>query len=147
MRARFELPCDTIVGVFRSRDGPKIRFTATRIVECGDGFVERGETCDDGNTVGGDCCAPDCRAEPRCFIPCDRTADCNPVALCVRQPSQCAGFGRCWPVSYAFAPPYDPCRDGTVCGCDGTSYASSCDAWAAGVTVLYSGPCTNQQRP
>lgn len=32
--------------------------------ECGDGTVDPGEDCDDGNTVDGDGCAADCTAEP-----------------------------------------------------------------------------------
>jgi cysteine-rich repeat protein len=31
---------------------------------CGNGNVDPGEQCDDGNTVAGDCCAPDCQIEP-----------------------------------------------------------------------------------
>ncbi len=31
---------------------------------CGNGTVDLGETCDDGNTVDGDCCSADCQLEP-----------------------------------------------------------------------------------
>lgn len=31
---------------------------------CGNGIRERGEECDDGNNVAGDCCSPLCRMEP-----------------------------------------------------------------------------------
>ena len=34
--------------------------TPTPTPECGNGIVETGEACDDGNTVGGDCCSADC---------------------------------------------------------------------------------------
>src|SRR5262249_46012526 len=30
------------------------------VVVCGNGVVEAGETCDDGNTAAGDCCSPTC---------------------------------------------------------------------------------------
>lgn len=30
---------------------------------CGDGFVDAGETCDDGGRMPGDCCSPDCVIE------------------------------------------------------------------------------------
>ena len=33
---------------------------------CGDGFVDPDEACDDGNTVGGDRCSADCRSVERC---------------------------------------------------------------------------------
>ena len=32
---------------------------------CGNGAVDPGEECDDGNMVNGDCCDSDCRYEPR----------------------------------------------------------------------------------
>ncbi|MFH2007516.1 MAG: LIC_13355 family lipoprotein [bacterium] len=35
-------------------------------VRCGDGLVDPGEQCDDGNTVGGDGCSAACTREPRC---------------------------------------------------------------------------------
>lgn len=31
---------------------------------CGDGVITTGETCDDGNAVGGDCCSAACQFEP-----------------------------------------------------------------------------------
>jgi uncharacterized delta-60 repeat protein len=31
---------------------------------CGDGALEPGEQCDDGNTAAGDCCSPTCQYEP-----------------------------------------------------------------------------------
>jgi len=30
---------------------------------CGDGNLDPGEDCDDGNTLAGDCCSPTCRNE------------------------------------------------------------------------------------
>ncbi len=32
------------------------------VLRCGDGVVEQGEACDDGNTVGGDTCSANCPA-------------------------------------------------------------------------------------
>jgi cysteine-rich repeat protein len=54
---------------------------------CGNGVVEAGEQCDDGNARGGDCCAPDCRFEPGGSVcddgdPCTRFAACNARGLC-----------------------------------------------------------------
>src|SRR5207237_3861935 len=31
---------------------------------CGNGVVDLGEQCDDGNLVAGDCCSPTCQFEP-----------------------------------------------------------------------------------
>jgi fibro-slime domain-containing protein len=36
---------------------------------CGDGIIEISETCDDGNTVGGDGCSSTCQIEPRYTCP------------------------------------------------------------------------------
>src|SRR5262249_27510338 len=33
---------------------------------CGNGIVEPGEGCDDGNTLGGDCCSPECQPPSGC---------------------------------------------------------------------------------
>jgi cysteine-rich repeat protein len=37
---------------------------ATFAPSCGNGVVQDGEACDDGNVSAGDCCAPDCTFEP-----------------------------------------------------------------------------------
>ena len=49
----------------------------TRPIVCGDGFVDLGEACDDGNKAGGDGCALDCKTiDPNFACP-------TPGALCV----------------------------------------------------------------
>jgi cysteine-rich repeat protein len=70
-----------------------IPFTATRTSTtpapcCGDGFLDpgNGEQCDDGNAVAGDCCAPDCTAEPA-------GGACPQIDLC--RAGTCSGFGYC----------------------------------------------------
>src|SRR5262249_11878715 len=35
------------------------------VFACGNGIVEPGESCDDGNTLGNDCCTPECQ-RPSC---------------------------------------------------------------------------------
>jgi len=54
---------------------------------CGNWIVEPGEQCDDGNTVGGDCCSPTCAAEPA-GSSCPGSGD-----LCT--PGTCNGGGAC----------------------------------------------------
>jgi cysteine-rich repeat protein len=131
LRARFEDGCRVLRGVVRTRSGTRRPFVATRIPECGNGLVEGGEDCDDGNDAAGDCCIG-CRAEPGCHVPCERTSDCAPYAVCTRYDDTCrAGSGVCrMPVG-------DECRaDGfAVCGCDGNAYPSACAAWEVGVAV------------
>jgi len=43
--------------------GFTVTFTATPTAVCGDGLVEPGESCDDGETDGGDGCSAECEAE------------------------------------------------------------------------------------
>lgn len=66
-----------------------------RIARCGDGIVNGDETCDDGNTSGGDCCSPTCTLEPSGTVcrtatdacdfeeTCDGTADVCPADVAV----------------------------------------------------------------
>jgi cysteine-rich repeat protein len=99
---------------------------------CGDQLVSPGEDCDDGNSATGDCCVA-CRAEPGCYVPCERTADCAPQAVCYRHDDTCrATTGICRP-RYS-----GQCPEGSVfavCGCDGNAYETECAAWEAGVTI------------
>lgn len=44
--------------------------------ECGDGIIQLGEDCDNGNTAGGDCCDATCHAEPN-GNPCDDGSECT----------------------------------------------------------------------
>ncbi|MEO2136699.1 MAG: hypothetical protein ABGY28_04480, partial [bacterium] len=63
---------------------------------CGDGFVDTsvGETCDDGNTVGGDCCSDTCLIEGTDPTTCDDgdacTADsCDSITGCANTVIDC----------------------------------------------------------
>ena len=71
---------------------------------CGNGFVEFGEECDDGDTVGGDGCSATCQLE-------------NTSAICAGIPSTAGTAIRAVPVAsglahpiYVTAPPLDPKR-------------------------------------
>jgi uncharacterized delta-60 repeat protein len=64
------------------------RMTFRRVLmECGDGVLDPGEACDDGNVVGGDCCTPACT-----FAPAGNSCDSN-GDLCTRD--ECDGAGTC----------------------------------------------------
>lgn len=57
--------------------GPGTR-CAVPAPRCGDGAVEGGEACDDGNTTSGDGCVADCSRAPRCgdsFLDADEVCD------------------------------------------------------------------------
>ena len=61
------------------------------IADCGDGLLDVGEQCDDGNTVGGDCCSADCQFEPG-GSPCPDDGNpctfdaCNSEGMCQHPP-------------------------------------------------------------
>ena len=55
---------------------------------CGNGIVEKGEQCDDGNLASGDCCSPSCTFEPS-------VADCGPPVADECQGGRCDGAGTC----------------------------------------------------
>jgi cysteine-rich repeat protein len=79
---------------------------------CGNGQVEAGEECDDGNTLDGDCCSSTCAFEPL-DSPCDDGLFCNIGEAC-------DGAGAC-----GGGTPRD-CNDGVSCtndGCDETGDA------------------------
>ncbi|MEZ4293848.1 MAG: DUF4215 domain-containing protein [Polyangiaceae bacterium] len=85
---------------------------ACKLSTCGDGVVEPGEECDDGNIVGGDGCEPTCKstcldAATDCPspLPCNKAA-CTPQKTCTTEP--------------------DPAQDGQDCGVDLQCSAGAC---------------------
>ncbi len=74
---------------------------------CGNGVLEAGEQCDDGNTVGGDCCSAACAFEPTGSA-CDDGLFCNTGETC-DSAGVCVGGGP------------NLCDDGVACTLD------SCD--------------------
>ena len=92
---------------------------------CGDGKLDPGEDCDDGNTVDGDCCSANCTAEP------DGGA-CDDGEACTTD--HCAS-GACVGM---------PVRDGTACD-DGSQ--CTVDACRAGACVGTPAPSVSCKRP
>jgi cysteine-rich repeat protein len=56
-----ELPLSSPV-MITAFDSASICRTNCTVPRCGDGILDGGEICDDGNVVGGDGCAADCKA-------------------------------------------------------------------------------------
>src|SRR5207253_3002886 len=82
---------------------------------CGNGMVEPGEQCNDGNTVACDCCDPTCQLEPA-GAPCMGTNPCFAETTC--DGARVCGGG---------TPTMAPCDDGNAC--------TTADTCAGGVCV------------
>ncbi|HEY6000735.1 MAG TPA: hypothetical protein VI078_15725 [bacterium] len=84
------------------------------------------------------CRDPDCTTSPACApTPCQTNRDCvTYVEFCQKPVGSCGAAGFC--VEHGDACP----TYGTpVCGCDGLTYGSACEAGLAGVSVAYEGGC------
>jgi hypothetical protein len=65
------------------------------------------------------------------------SSECTPEEFCETLAGACDGIGLCAQLPEACPPVIDP-----VCGCDGNTYGSACDAARAGVSVeSLGGPC------
>src|SRR5439155_1423030 len=92
---------------------------------CGNGVVDLGEQCDDGNLVAGDCCSPTCQFEPAgqacANNPCISGSTCDGAAACV-----------------GGTPNTLPCNDGNACTTADACAGGACttaDPCAGGVCV------------
>ncbi|TMA55097.1 MAG: hypothetical protein E6J75_12780, partial [Deltaproteobacteria bacterium] len=93
---------------------------------CGDGIVEAGEQCDDGNTVDGDCCSSTCQFESSATL-------CRPAAGSCDVAEFCTGTSATCPAD-AVKPATSECRGATgSCDvaefCTGTSATCPADAF------------------
>ena len=113
---------------------------------CGNSVVEPGETCDDGNTLAGDCCNAVCQVE---VGPCNDGDNCTTGDVCT--PGGCAGTpldcsfldsactdgqcdtlnGECASVNINEG---GPCDDGNGCSANDVCLSGICSACGNGTT-------------
>ena len=87
--------------------------TGQTINVCGNGVLDAGEQCDDGNTLAGDCCSPTCKFEPL-------GSPCTAASVCTN--NACNGAGACGFLSFNAI----PCTDGNVCTVGDTCTLGAC---------------------
>ena len=105
--------------------------------DCGNGILQAGEDCDDGNGSSGDCCSASCTIEPTDTL-------CRPAANECDLAEDCAtGTGICPADSWAMAG--SPCADdGEICSkdrCDGNGVCEHAPDNAGEICRPTSGPC------
>jgi cysteine-rich repeat protein len=94
---------------------------------CGDGCIEFGETCDDGDTASGDGCSSTCHEET-CFTCNESLGDVAPqgenfIPFCAG-PSQCRNTGVCDVCGDEVVGPTEQCDDGNTA--NGDCCSSTC---------------------
>jgi cysteine-rich repeat protein len=109
-------------GAFDGTDANTDMWLAKVVGVCGDGDVDPGEVCDDGNTYGGDCCSADCKTlkpvQAACtnqYSLCQLKAECedNPLLGRICIPTLGAANGT-------------PCDDGDACTVNDTCSGTMC---------------------
>jgi len=85
------------------------------LASCGDGTLDPGEQCDDGNTLGGDCCSATCQFE-NAGSPCGERFDFCGV-------NACDGAGDCVRTG---KPDGVQCNDGNACTLADTCASGAC---------------------
>jgi hypothetical protein len=117
---------------------------------CGDGIIQAGEQCDDGNGVGGDCCSSTCQTEPN-GSPCNDGIFCNGSDTC--SAGSCSvhpGIG--CPVADGDADCSESCNesannctapDPNGSACNDGQFCNGADTCSAGACSIHVGdPCT-----
>jgi cysteine-rich repeat protein len=112
---------------------------------CGNGTLEAGESCDDGNRADGDCCSSTCAVESAGSACddgdlCTRTDACDDTGVCVGDDpvvcasggsGQCGSAGSCDPSTGACvggpAPDGTACDDGDACTVDDLCLDGTCE--------------------
>jgi cysteine-rich repeat protein len=105
---------------------------------CGDGTVDSGEQCDDGNTTNADCCSDSCQFESSATVCRPASGDCDEAEICTGSTAACPGD--------SFAASTVVCRTSAgVCDvaetCTGSSGACPGDSKSTAVCRVSGGVC------
>jgi cysteine-rich repeat protein len=108
--------------------------------QCGNGVLDSGEVCDDGNTVDGDCCSSDCQNLASTGTVCRPAAgDCDVAENCTGTSAHCPA-DQFLPSSTVCRTTAGPCDVAETC--DGVSSACPVNGFATSGT-----PCTDDGDP
>ncbi len=143
---------------------------------CGDGIVNPGEECDDGNNGPNDGCSPQCRNESACCWQCRNAANATLISECINVVGEqacadlvfetgCPGVGAiqtfipnvtcanasCGVCGDGTVDDSEECDDGNTVGGDGCSNncvneTACCDEDSSGCDVREPGLCTGAER-
>ena len=123
-------------GSIRNTDMMDLNAAITRIVDaaiagacCGNGVIDPGEDCDDGNQVNGDCCSSNCKFEPATTLCRPAAGPCDVADFCTGTSAACPSDAKKKSVCRAAAGPCDVAER-----CDGTHDTCPADAFKSADT-------------
>src|SRR5881398_2605323 len=142
---------DGTEGSIRNDDMMQLNDSITRIVDaaivgacCGNGIVDPGEDCDDGNQLNGDCCSSNCKFEPPTTVCRPAAGPCDVAELCTGTSGQCPA-DTLKPSTFKCRPAAGPCDAAERC--TGTDAACPADAKkTSDVCRPATGPCDVDER-
>ena len=118
-------------------DQPRgIAIVAAAASDCGNGVLDAGEQCDDGNLCAGDCCSPTCQFEPSTTVCRDSAGACDPAEACTGTSATCPVDSKSTAVCRSSAGDCDAAES-----CDGVSDNCPGDAKSNAVCRPVAGDC------